>query len=56
MDTFTFHYKDVHEHGSLVEIRQEKTEEIGEIPVPVPLFPQKISELSINTTARIENK
>lgn len=57
MDTFTFHYKDVNEHGSLVEIQwQEKTEEIGEKPVPVPLFPQRISELSTDTTAPIENK
>jgi hypothetical protein len=57
MDTFTFHYIDVNEHGNLVEIqRQEKTEEIGEKPVPVPLFPQRISELSTDTTAPIENK
>jgi len=53
---FTFHYKDVNQHGSLVEIREEKTEEIGEKPVPVPLFPQRISKLSIDTTTPIKNK
>jgi len=54
---FTFHYKDVNEHGNLVEcFRQEKTEEIGEKPVPVPLFPQLIFELTLDTTAPIENK
>lgn len=42
MDMFTFLYKDVNEHGSLVEIRQAKTEGIEVKPVPVPLFHKKI--------------
>jgi hypothetical protein len=57
MDTFTFHYEDVNENGTLVEwYRQEKTEEIGVKSLPVPLFPQRIFELSVDMTAPIENK
>jgi hypothetical protein len=57
MDMFTFHYKDVNEHGTLMEgYRQEKTEKFGEKPVPVPLFLQRIFEMSVDTTVSIENK